>query len=144
MYPQPNLAPINNKEYYLLKPYTYDWVYRDKNYRVTVPEGFITDGASIPKPFWSLAGLKPDGLYRAAAVIHDYFYAFRGDPPDGSFIRLDPATMEWVTVRKADKAALTRKEIDDLFIRIMREAGVDGWAANSMYWSVRVFGHFAW
>jgi len=142
MYPQPNLVPINNKEYYLKEPYTHEWILENKKFRVTVPQGFITDGASVPKLFWSIAGLKPDGLYRAAAVVHDYFYAFRGDPPSESFQKLVNET--WKTVTKEDRPALTRKEIDGLFIQIMQEAGVDGWASKSMYWAVRVFGRFAW
>jgi hypothetical protein len=39
---------------------------------VTVPVRFVTDFASIPRLFWS--GLKPDGNYCYAAVIHDYLY----------------------------------------------------------------------
>jgi hypothetical protein len=40
--------------------------------QVTVPVGFVTDFASIPRPFWSM--LRPDGDYAYAAVIHDYLY----------------------------------------------------------------------
>jgi Protein of unknown function (DUF1353) len=40
--------------------------------KVTVPVGFVTDFASIPRAFWSL--LRPDGDYAYAAVIHDYLY----------------------------------------------------------------------
>ena len=39
---------------------------------VTVPKGFVTDLASIPRPFWSL--LRPDGNYVYAAIIHDFLY----------------------------------------------------------------------
>lgn len=39
---------------------------------VTVPKGFVTDFASIPRPFWS--ALRPDGEYAYAAVVHDYLY----------------------------------------------------------------------
>jgi hypothetical protein len=44
-----------------------------KGIRVTLPKGFITDGASIPKIFWWLG--KPfsgDTLY--PSFIHDYLY----------------------------------------------------------------------
>ena len=36
---------------------------------VTVPTGFVTDFASIPRIFWS--ALRPDGEYAYAAVVHD-------------------------------------------------------------------------
>lgn len=39
---------------------------------VTVPTGFVTDFASIPRLFWSV--LRPDADYAFAAVIHDYIF----------------------------------------------------------------------
>lgn len=39
---------------------------------ISVPSGFISDLASIPKIFWNV--LPPFGLYSAAAVIHDWLY----------------------------------------------------------------------
>ena len=39
-----------------------------------VPKGFISDGASIPKMFWSLIAPCIDGRTIRAAVIHDYLY----------------------------------------------------------------------
>jgi hypothetical protein len=39
---------------------------------VTVPVGFVTDFASIPRALWSL--LPRDGDYVWAAVVHDYLY----------------------------------------------------------------------
>ena len=40
---------------------------------ITAPEGFITDGASVPRAFWPIFG--PFGKYLKAAVIHDYLYS---------------------------------------------------------------------
>lgn len=54
----------------LLKPFGYidasgvDW---------GVPEGFISDGASIPGWLWVVLGGPFSGPYRDAAVIHDYY-----------------------------------------------------------------------
>jgi hypothetical protein len=39
---------------------------------VTVPVGFVSDLASIPRVFWSL--LRPDGEYTYPAIVHDYLY----------------------------------------------------------------------
>jgi len=39
---------------------------------LTLPKGFVTDFASIPRVFWSV--LPRDGDYVYAAVIHDYLY----------------------------------------------------------------------
>src|SRR5437879_3778914 len=35
------------------------------------PPGLITDGASIPKPFWGIIGGPFEGLFREAAIVHD-------------------------------------------------------------------------
>lgn len=37
-----------------------------------VPEGFLSDGASIPEWLWAALGGPFSGPYRDAAVIHDY------------------------------------------------------------------------
>lgn len=50
----------------VLTPFSYkisetDWV--------TVPAGYLTDGASVPKIFWNI--IPPWGEYGQAAVVHD-------------------------------------------------------------------------
>ena len=42
---------------------------------VTVPPGFVTDLASIPREFWSV--LSPNARYSYPAIIHDYLYWFQ-------------------------------------------------------------------
>jgi hypothetical protein len=42
-----------------------------------VPEGAIINGASIPRPLWSIIGSPFVGDYRRAAAVHDY-YCTRG------------------------------------------------------------------
>jgi Protein of unknown function (DUF1353) len=46
--------------------------YRSSLGTVTVPAGFLTDGASIPRPLWSV--LEPFGPWFPAAIIHDFLY----------------------------------------------------------------------
>jgi hypothetical protein len=54
----------------LLKPFSY----RDSKGQVwDVPEGFLSDGASIPEQLWAVVGGPYSGPYRDAAVIHDYY-----------------------------------------------------------------------
>jgi DNA-binding transcriptional regulator/RsmH inhibitor MraZ len=46
----------------------------DRNSQVwSVPRGYVTDGASIPRFLWSLVGGPFTGIYLDAAIIHDYF-----------------------------------------------------------------------
>lgn len=47
---------------------------------VSVPAGFVTDFASIPRPLW--AKLPRDGDYVWAAVVHDYLYWFQTTTKD--------------------------------------------------------------
>lgn len=48
--------------------------YKDRNgVEWSVPEGFVSDGASIPWELWPFIGGPFDGPYRDAAVLHDYY-----------------------------------------------------------------------
>jgi hypothetical protein len=46
----------------------------------TAEAGFVTDGASIPRPFWSVVGGPLDGPYREAAIVHDKYCVVRSEP----------------------------------------------------------------
>lgn len=84
--------------------------------KVKVPKGFISDGASIPRAFWSIIG-HPFGPALEGAVIHDYLY-FKG--------------------------LLTRKECDKLFLEAMKELKVFGPKRWIMYQAVRKFAWLGW
>ena len=90
-------------------------VYHHKDGRITVPKGFKTDFASIPRPFWAI--LSPTGKYAPAAIIHDWMYANRIG---------------------------TRRRADQLFLHGMCDLGVSWVARNTIYSAVRVFGHGVW
>ena len=47
---------------------------------ISVPTGFVTDFASIPRVFWSV--LRPDGEYTYPAIIHDFLYWTQSRPRD--------------------------------------------------------------
>lgn len=82
---------------------------------VTVPTGFVTDFASIPRIFWS--ALRPDGEYAFAAVIHDYLY--------------------WIQDRSRDEA--------DAILRLaMQDLKVESLTVNAIYEAVHLFGGSAW
>lgn len=78
-----------------------------------VPEGAWLDGASIPRPFWSIIGGPYEGKFREASVIHDHYCITK--------FRTWQAThrMFWA-------AMLTR--------------GVGGLKARAMYYAVYRFG----
>jgi hypothetical protein len=84
---------------------------------ITVPRHFLTDGASIPRAFWSIAG--PFGKYFGAALVHDYLYS-----------------------KDAAKAYphITRKIADEIFLEGMFNLGVPWYQRNPMHRAVRMFG----
>lgn len=70
---------------------------------IEVPAGFVTDGASVPRPLWWL--LPTWGRYSRAAVVHDYCYAMLGaalppgiTPPAASYREADAICYEAMVV----------------------------------------------
>jgi len=102
----------NGREVQLIKPFV---VYFKKRKPITVPNGFVTDFASIPQPFWSI--VSPWGKYAPATVLHDYLY-FNG--------------------------FMSREESDKIFLTVMKRLKVSRWKRNIMYTAVRVFGNIVW
>ena len=88
-------------------------VYENKQFVITVYDGFDYDGASIPKALWSVIGCPMGELYSSAACIHDALYASR---------------------------LLDRKSCDKIFHEAMLSSGVDSALAKKMYLAVRAFG----
>ena len=86
---------------------------------LTVPAGFESDGASVPRFLWSTVSPALDPRTLRAAIAHDYLY--RTTPPG------------W-----------TRKEADELFYDFCREDGLSWWASQKAYWGVRIFGGSSW
>jgi hypothetical protein len=86
---------------------------------VTIPQGFVSDFATVPRFLWSI--LPPHGLAQAPSVLHDYFYVEH--PYEGLM---------------GEKAE--RYFADDLFYRMLLAQKVSKWQAKAMYWAVRIFG----
>lgn len=97
---------------------TEDFTYITKDGQtITAPKNFITDGASIPRPFRSFVGSPWDYLYGWAAVIHDLGYKVQ---------------------------ERTRKEVDDIFLEGMEEKGEALWRRRVMYRAVRLWSWIPW
>lgn len=89
-----------------------------------VPAGFLTDGASVPKPLWWL--LPPWGVYGQSAVLHDIL-------------------CETKTLFKEEiPYEISRKEADEIFRDAMKHAGVPWYIRYPMFWGVRAWGMFGW
>lgn len=81
---------------------------------VTVPEGFTSDGGSIPRAAWSVIG-NPMGEFLEAAVIHDFLYS-------------------------SLNREFYRSEADLIFRELMWNSGVNKLKLALMYSAVRMFG----
>ena len=69
----PVLLGSGEEGYKLVETYSYSWTMPDRLRRaITIPKGFTYDGASVPRLVWTLSGITPDGLIRAAALVHDF------------------------------------------------------------------------
>ena len=87
----------------------------DSQDQITVPVGFETDFASVPRPFWAI--LPKWGKYGNAAVIHDWLYWEQGRP---------------------------RPAADAVLLEGMVVLGVSAVVRQTIYTAVRLFGWLAW
>ncbi|HEY4533122.1 MAG TPA: DUF1353 domain-containing protein [Fusobacterium sp.] len=95
-----------------------EYVYEINGYQIKVPQGFVTDLASVPRIFWSI--FPPFGKYTPAAIVHDFLYS------------------------KFNDTGINRTLADRIFLLIMKELGVGYLKRNTMYKAVRVFGESSW
>ena len=110
---QLRVEAIDDTHWRLLDTFTYDSEVAGA--RITVPAGFVTDFASVPRlPFVFL--LTGDTAHMAA-VIHDFLYTTKLFP---------------------------RETADAVFYEAMRSTGVPRWRAWTMWLGVRVGGQAAW
>lgn len=79
---------------------------------IIVPEGTVTDFASVPRiplAYWLFAGVG-----QAAAAVHDWMYRVDTNVP--------------------------RDVADNIFLEAMEACGVPAWRRHPIYWAVRAFG----
>lgn len=105
---------VGKGQWKLTSPFKY---ISDKYVSVIVPNGFVSDGASIPKLFYTIIGSPWSGKYSRGAIIHDYLYF---------------------------KKEVSRKIADLTFLEAMLVLGVPLWKRLIMYRALRMFGMFAW
>lgn len=60
----------NKRDMILINEFSY---IAPKGKKWKAPKGYVTDGASIPRIFWSLVGGPFDEQYREVALIHDVY-----------------------------------------------------------------------
>jgi hypothetical protein len=111
-----HLSKFADPVYFLTKPITWKPNPGQEAFpTVTVPIGFVTDFASIPRMFWSM--LPPDGLYTYPAIVHDFLYWHQS----------------------------TSRQVADQIMRFaMEDFRVSTVVSGAIYRSVDLFGGSAW
>jgi len=109
-----------------------DWEFTLPNgVKITIPAGFVFDGASIPRPLWGV--LSPVGILLIPGLPHDYAYRY-------GFL--------WATTKAGSRYKygnhFGQESWDELFFEISEQVNgmkAVSWAAWSMLWA---FGCIAW
>ena len=114
IFARPTLMPVGDINLYELAA---DWTVRSPALDFTVPQGFLFDGASIPRALWRLCGSPYDSPRIIAALAHDYLYA---------------------------KQPVARKAADQIYRDMQIMLGISAWKARIEYRALRWFGGIAW
>jgi hypothetical protein len=93
------------------------------------PKGFIWDGATIPRVFWSILGYHPGGIMIPPSLWHDLIYKAKG---------------QMTNELTGEPIFISRKNCDLLFKEHCIHVGVKRLQANRMYWGVRLGGAYFW
>lgn len=112
--PSPIVQPFADNQTWILKS-AFQYEIGNTGVIITVPRGFVTDFASIPKLLWWW--LSPHDYYSRAAVVHDYLY--------------------WAQ-------QCTRLQADNLLLIAMKESDVSSDRQSLVYRGVRLGGESAW
>lgn len=83
----------------------------DETEVISVPVGFVTDFASVPKYLWPIE--YPLGPSAKAAVLHDYLYV---------------------------NAIKNKAYADKVFLEALKVLGVSTWKRHLLYYTVKLFG----
>lgn len=133
---RPVKSPKNIKWWQVLFGYTRKWeVVEDYTLKhpvfaeITVPSGFVFDGASIPKIFRNL--LSPTGALFVPGLIHDYAYRYHS-----IIVLVDDDG--WIY------REVTKEEADELFLDIANTINNQGVINRIAYLAVHHFGGKAW
>jgi len=99
---------------------------------ITVPNGFVTDGASIPRWLWTICGSPMDVPRIYAAVVHDWLY----DHPILIPTRNDDGYVVWVDC--------TRSAADELYRDMQIAFGISRFCAYTEWLALRACGWIRW
>ena len=109
------------KDFWVVKK---DFIYYmddSKESYVYVPSGYLTDGASVPRAFWSI--VPPWGKYGQCCVLHDYLCEY-------------PYYFNGLT-----SPTLNRKMVNQIFNKAMKLSDVPYITRKTIYGGVELYRH---
>ena len=106
---------------------TKDWKYNIDGTEYVIPEGFIFDGASIPKFLRTF--FSPVGVLLIGGLVHDYMYKYAACKP---------------SEEGAPLMLVNQKDSDRIFRDINIEVNGFYTMNHLAYWSLRLGGFVAW
>lgn len=115
---------VLGKDYWLLeKEFTYFVGSLDSGVYVTVPRGFLSDGASVP----AIARMFVPrmGVHSQASFLHDYLC-------EHYQISIDKGGVEY-------RYPITRSKVDSIYFEAMKVAGVSWWRRAFIQFGVNMF-----
>lgn len=112
----------------IVKPYSKDryelseiYEFKALDNTFIIPEGYLTDGASIPRILWSF--LPPNSPeYLTAAVCHDYL-----------------CELAYGSKKALNGFKPSFKEADEVFKKHLKELGVKPYKVFILYYGVRIY-----
>ena len=107
---------LEGNNYLLLQAFHYHVGSLESEEIITVPKGFISDGATIPRFLWPVIG-HPMDHYAQAAFLHDY-------------------------ICRELRDRYNRKEGEVIMLEAMKVLGIPFWKRRIMYRGLRMFGWF--
>lgn len=109
----PQLVPaIFTRRYMLDRDMSVTWLNKEGETRqLTIPKGYMTDGASIPRAVWTLIGSPYEPEFITAAIVHDKM-----------------CDMGWEV-----------EEMSELFFLLLRDSGVDKVKSELMESAVTIY-----
>ena len=104
-----------------------DWAFKINGLWYIIPQGFVFDGASIPK--FLHTWLSPTGVLLMGGLVHDYAYKYATLLKSG---------------KKKTMGTITQKKADEIFRDINIEQNGFHLLNKLAYWALRIGGFVAW
>lgn len=124
--PQMEYDPVASEEYdtdvwRITRAFDYFVGEREDNSWIHIPEGFLTDGATVPRIFWGI--VPPWGSYGPAVIVHDYLCKKKPVFVNGEF------------------TIFGRKKTDKVLLEAMTVLNVPKWQKYLIYSAVRLYAY---